>query len=276
MATRAALKLVDYVVTEAGFGADLGAEKFVDIKCRKAGLRPAAAVLVATVRALKFHGGVEVKDVGQENVAAVEKGAANLERHVAERARPLRAALRRRDQSSRRGHRRGSARADRAYQAPRRQGDPWRATSRRAAAARMEVAHEVVRLCEAAESLQVRLRGGRARCGRRCAPSPHASTAPPTSAPRARCARRSSSCRMQATGTTRCAWRRPSIPSPPIRRCAARLSGHTVNVREVRLAAGAQFVVMICGDIMTMPGLPRVPSANAIDVDANGKVVGLF
>src|SRR5580693_507285 len=75
MATRAALKLADYVVTEAGFGADLGAEKFVDIKCRKAGLRPAAAVLVATVRALKFHGGVDVKDVGKENIAAVEKGA---------------------------------------------------------------------------------------------------------------------------------------------------------------------------------------------------------
>ena len=82
MATRAALKLADYVVTEAGFGADLGAEKFVDIKCRKAGLTPAAAVIVATVRALKFHGGVEVAAVGQENVAAVEAGVANLERHI--------------------------------------------------------------------------------------------------------------------------------------------------------------------------------------------------
>ena len=83
IATRAALKLADYVVTEAGFGADLGAEKFIDIKCRKAGLKPAAAVLVATARALKFHGGVDVAEVGQENLAALEKGLANLDRHVA-------------------------------------------------------------------------------------------------------------------------------------------------------------------------------------------------
>ena len=82
MATQAALKLADYVVTEAGFGADLGAEKFVDIKCRKAGLTPSCAVIVATVRALKYHGGVEVADVGKENLAALEKGLVNLERHI--------------------------------------------------------------------------------------------------------------------------------------------------------------------------------------------------
>src|ERR1700692_187905 len=82
MATRAALKLADYVVTEAGFGADLGAEKFVDIKCRKAGLQPAAAVIVTTVRALKYHGGVEVAGLGHENLAALEKGIVNLERHI--------------------------------------------------------------------------------------------------------------------------------------------------------------------------------------------------
>src|SRR5499427_7167215 len=82
IATRSALKLADYVITEAGFGADLGAEKFVDIKCRKAGLRPSAAVLVATVRALKYHGGVEVADLKQENLQALEKGVVNLERHI--------------------------------------------------------------------------------------------------------------------------------------------------------------------------------------------------
>ena len=81
---------------------------------------------------------------------------------------------------------------------------------------------------------------------------------------------------MRATVTTRCASPRPSIPSPPIRALRGAPSGHVVNIREVRLAAGAQFVVMICGDIMTMPGLPRVPSANTIDVDDSGKVVGLF
>src|SRR4051794_39894880 len=82
IATRTALKLADYVVTEAGFGADLGAEKFVDIKCRKAGLAPSAAVLVATVRALKYHGGVPVGDVGRENLAALQAGLVNLERHI--------------------------------------------------------------------------------------------------------------------------------------------------------------------------------------------------
>ena len=82
MATQAALKLADYVVTEAGFGADLGAEKFVDIKCRKAGLTPSCAVIVATIRALKYHGGVDVADVGKENLAALEKGLVNLERHI--------------------------------------------------------------------------------------------------------------------------------------------------------------------------------------------------
>ncbi len=82
IATQTALKLGDYVVTEAGFGADLGAEKFIDIKCRKAGLRPDAVVLVATMRALKYHGGVDVKDLGKENLEALDKGIANLERHV--------------------------------------------------------------------------------------------------------------------------------------------------------------------------------------------------
>jgi formate--tetrahydrofolate ligase len=82
MATRTALKLADYVVTEAGFGADLGAEKFVNIKCRKAGLKPSAAVIVATVRAIKYHGGVEVPDLGKENLAALQKGIANLDRHI--------------------------------------------------------------------------------------------------------------------------------------------------------------------------------------------------
>jgi formate--tetrahydrofolate ligase len=82
LATATALKLADYVVTEAGFGADLGAEKFIDIKCRKSGLRPDAVVIVATVRALKYHGGADLKEINQENLAALEKGIANLERHV--------------------------------------------------------------------------------------------------------------------------------------------------------------------------------------------------
>ena len=113
------------------------------------------------------------------------------------------------------------------------------------------------------------------RCGTRCWRWPRASTAPPTSARRRRCARRSNACRPRATATCRSAWPRRSTASPPTRRCAARPAGHTVNVREVRLAAGAEFVVMVCGDIMTMPGLPKVPSAERIDLDDDGRIVGL-
>ena len=104
MATRTALKLADYVVTEAGFGADLGAEKFVDIKCRKAHLKPSAAVIVATVRALKYHGGVEVSQLGHENLAALEKGAANLGRHIDNVRAAVRSALRRCHQPACGGH----------------------------------------------------------------------------------------------------------------------------------------------------------------------------
>ena len=122
LATQTALKLADYVVTEAGFGADLGAEKFIDIKCRKAGLRPAAAVIVATIRALKYHGGADLRDVNKENLAALEKGIANLERHVDQCAQPLRPALRRGDQSLQLRHRG----RDRAAEI-----EAWRTTARR-------------------------------------------------------------------------------------------------------------------------------------------------
>ena len=130
MATQAALKLADYVVTEAGFGADLGAEKFVDIKCRKAGLTPSAAVIVATVRALKYHGGVEVADVGKENLAALEKGLVNLERHIHNVRNQYGLELRGRDQPSRRGHRRRGRADAGAALAPRRE-DHRRAALRR-------------------------------------------------------------------------------------------------------------------------------------------------
>ena len=136
IATRAALKLADYVVTEAGFGADLGAEKFVDIKCRKAGLTPSAAVIVATVRALKYHGGVELADLKTENLAALREGRRQPRAPRRQRTQPLRAVVRGRHQPPQRGHRARDQAADRA---PRRQGRARRGrlrTSRKAVAAR--------------------------------------------------------------------------------------------------------------------------------------------
>ena len=274
MATRAALKLADYVVTEAGFGADLGAEKFVDIKCRKAGLTPAAAVIVATVRALKYHGGVEVAAVGQENVAAVEAGVANLERHI-ENVRerygiPCVVAINHRAEDTgaevravveRTGHLGAKVILARHF-----------AQGGRGA---VDVAHEVVRLCESPGNFKF----------------VYEESAPLWEKMRAIATRVYGAADISATSSVRAqikqlqdsgygnypvcvAKTQYSFSTDPSLRGAP--SGHIVNVREVRLAAGAQFVVMICGDIMTMPGLPRVPSANSIDVDANGKIVGLF
>lgn len=274
IATRAALKLTEYVVTEAGFGADLGAEKFVDIKCRKAGLRPAAAVIVATVRALKFHGGVEIGAVGTENVDAVKLGVANLERHI-ENVR------------DRYGigcvvainHRAEDTDAE------------FRAVVERTAhlgvkvllarhfaqggRGAVEVAHEVVRLCDAPNNFKFVYEESATLWDKMTAIATRIYGASDISASTKV---RAQIKRLQDEGYGHypvcVAKTQYSFSTDPALRGAP--SGHLVNIREVRLAAGAQFVVMICGDIMTMPGLPRVPSANAIDVDENGKVVGLF
>ena len=274
IATRAALKLTEYVVTEAGFGADLGAEKFVDIKCRKAGLRPAAAVIVATVRALKFHGGVEIGAVGTENVDAVKLGVANLERHI-ENVR------------DRYGigcvvainHRAEDTDAE------------FRAVVERTAhlgvkvllarhfaqggRGAVEVAHEVVRLCDAPNNFKFVYEESATLWDKMTAIATRIYGASDISASTKV---RAQIKRLQDEGYGHypvcVAKTQYSFSTDPALRGAP--SGHLVNIREVRLAAGAQFVVMICGDIMTMLGLPRVPSANAIDVDENGKVVGLF
>jgi formate--tetrahydrofolate ligase len=274
MATRAALKLVDYVVTEAGFGADLGAEKFVDIKCRKAGLRPSAAVLVATVRALKFHGGVDVKDVGRENVAAVEKGTANLERHV-ENVRdryglPCVVAINHRAEDT-------DAEVRTLIERTKHLGVKVILARHYAQGGRgaVEIANEVVRLCEQPNHFKFVYEESATLWEKMRAIATGVYGAADISATNAV---RAQIQQLQDAGYGHypvcVAKTQYSFSTDPTLRGAP--CGHTVNIREVRLAAGAQFVVMICGDVMTMPGLPRVPSANAIDVDANGKVVGLF
>lgn len=274
LATDTALHLADYVVTEAGFGSDLGAEKFVDILCRSTGLRPSAAVIVATVRAMKYHGGVEVADLATEDVAALRRGTVNLRRHIeivhGVLGLPVVVAI---------NHRAEDTDAEVA------------ALQEEAAAAGVtavvarhfaeggrgaeDLAREVVRLCdEPAEptltypddaSLWDKMRAIATRIY-------GASDVTASSAVRAQIRR------LQEEGyggyPVCVAKTQYSFSTDPRLRGAP--TGHVVDIREVRLAAGARFVVMICGDIMTMPGLPAVPAANTIDVTDDRRIVGLF
>ena len=274
IATKSALKLADYVVTEAGFGADLGAEKFVDIKCRKSGLRPDAVVIVATIRALKYHGGVDLKEVNKENLAALEKGIANLERHVNNVRNhyglPCVVSINRFNFDT-------AAEVDLLkkkmahHEAPVILATHWSDGGKGAA----EVARTVVQLIEKTptnfkyvyeeglplwekvKAIATKIYGA----------------AEVTADAKVRNLIK----KLQADGYGHypvcVAKTQYSFSTDPQLRAAP--SGHVINVREVRLAAGAEFIVMVCGDIMTMPGLPKVPSAEKIDL-VDGKVVGLF
>ncbi|MEM9708040.1 MAG: formate--tetrahydrofolate ligase [Pseudomonadota bacterium] len=274
IATKTALKLADYVVTEAGFGADLGAEKFMNIKCRKAGLAPDCVVLVATVRAMKMNGGVAKADLGAENVAAVEKGAANLGRHIANLKSfgvPVVVAI---------NHFVSDTDAEiaavEAYVAE--QGSEailckhWAKGSEGTEAL-------ATRVAEIADKGEAQF-------------SPLYSDALPLfekiEAVAKRIYRADEVIADQKIRDQLRAWEEAGYATLPV--CMAKTqysfssdpglrgapTGHTLPIREVRLAAGAGFVVVICGEIMTMPGLPRVPAAESIGLDETGDVVGLF
>jgi len=273
MATRTALRLADYVVTEAGFGADLGAEKFIDIKCRKTGLRPALAVVVATVRALKYHGGVDLKALGAQDLGAVERGMANLERHLHNLREvfdlPCVVSI---------NHFAGDTEAEHALIRQRlsvlgvaaHTARHWAEGGRGA----IELARDVVRHAQPgaplrfayddADTLWEKLRLLATR-------TYGASGVSASSAVRAQIER------LQSTGYGHLpvcvAKTQYSFSTDASLRGAP--SGHVLDVREVRLAAGAEFVVMVCGDIMTMPGLPKLPAAERIDLDDQGQIIGL-
>ena len=274
MATRTALKLADYVVTEAGFGADLGGEKFVDIKCRKAGLKPSAAVIVATIRALKFHGGIEVPELGKENLAALEKGLVNLERHIENVTKlyglPCVVSINSRAEDTE---------AETKLLIERMSTHGVKVIHARhyaeGSAGAVDVAKEVVRLCEQPNNFKFVYEESTPLWDKMKAIATkiyHASDITADSKVRAQIKQ------LQEAGYGHypvcVAKTQYSFSTDPKLRGAP--SHHVVNVREVRLAAGAEFVVMICGDIMSMPGLPKVPAANTIDIDASGKIVGLF
>ena len=274
IATTSALKLADYVVTEAGFGADLGAEKFFDIKCRKTGLRPDAAVVVATVRALKMHGGVAREALREENVEAVERGFANLARHLANLRQfgvPAVVSVNRftadTERELERLQRLCAGEGVKAVIA-----DHWA----RGGEGAVELARAVVDL---AESGQAQLR------------FLYPDEMPLLDKIRTIAQRLYGAADIEADKSVcdqLAQFEEQGYGHFPV--CVAKTqysfstdpnlkgapSGHTVTVREVRLSAGAEFVVAICGEILTMPGLPRVPAANTITLTPDGLVTGLF
>ena len=274
MATKAALKLADYVVTEAGFGADLGAQKFLDIKCRKTGLAPSAIVLVATIRALKMNGGVGKNDLGAENIDAVKKGTVNLRRHIENLGNygvPVIVALNHFITDT-------DAEVDAVNESIADLGVKAIKCSHWAEGSNgtVELAQKVVEVAEQDEadfkllypddmSLWNKLETIAKKIYR-------ASEVTADSKVQAQFKQ------LEEQGFGHLpicvAKTQYSFSTDPNLRGAPK--GHSLNVRELRLSAGAEFVVAVCGDIMTMPGLPSVPAANKIYIDNQGQIEGLF
>lgn len=276
IATRLALKLGDYAVTEAGFGADLGAEKFLDIKCRLAGLKPSAVVIVATVRALKMHGGVKKEELGKENVSALEKGLANLMRHVHNIKEtyklPCAVAINKFPADT-------AAEISLVEQSCEKAGvkavlsDVWK----NGGAGGEELAREVVRLCEEEsnddfsfaytleESIEEKINdivkkiyGGKG-----------AVFAPAAKKQAEKLASLGFGNLPVCVAKTQYGFSdNPALVGAP--------KDFTVTVKNIKVSAGAGFIVALTGDIMTMPGLPKVPAAENIGVDENGRITGLF
>ncbi len=274
IATTTAAKLADYVVTEAGFGADLGAEKFIDIKCRKSGLKPSAVVLVATVRALKYHGGVAVKDLGAENLAALEKGMVNLEKHLknirTHYGLPCVVAINHRTEDT-------AAevalleKACAAYGAKVVVAKHWA----QGGAGAVDLAHVVVDLCEQANDFHFVYDEQASLWNKAETIAQKIYGAQGISAD-AKIRGQIDKLQEQGYGHYPVCIAKTQYSFSTDPKLLGAPEGHTMNIREVRLAAGAEFIVMVCGDVMTMPGLPKVPSAHAIDVDEQGQIVGLF
>ena len=275
IATRTALKLADYVVTEAGFGADLGAEKFVDIKCRKSGLRPSAVVIVATIRALKYHGGIDLKELNTEDLAALEKGMANLDRHVKNvrdvYGLPCVVSINRFNADTPAELELLKSKMG-VLNVPVVLATHWADGS----AGATDVARAVVEVIDRGQNnFKFVYEDSASLWDKITAIATKVYGAAEVSADSKV---RGQIKKLQEAGYGHypvcVAKTQYSFSTDASLRNAP--SGHTVNIREVRLAAGAEFIVMVCGDIMTMPGLPKVPSSERIDLDDEGKVVGLF
>ena len=273
-ATQAALKLADYVITEAGFGADLGAEKFFDIKCRKAGLEPSAVVLVATIRALKYHGGVDKDQLNSENLKALEKGMVNLERHFNNMQNnfglPCIICINHfvNDTDAEVELLKSKAESMGAKVVTSKHWADGGAGAEDLAKTVVEIVdshsgkHKYVyedndSLWEKIEAVATKIYGA------------SGITAPPNVRAQIDKLNEDYGSYPVCIAKTQMSFSAdPSVRGAP--------SGHTVAITEARLASGAGFIVVIAGNMMTMPGLPKVPAAEKIDVDSNGKIVGLF
>jgi formate--tetrahydrofolate ligase len=274
IATTTALKLADYVVTEAGFGADLGAEKFFDIKCRKAGLDPAAAVVVTTVRALKMHGGVARDQLLQENVAAVESGFANLARHLrnlAEFGVPAVVSVNRfsNDTEAELGRLKELC-AGLGVEAV--IADHWARGGEGAA----DLARAVVGLVESGKSKFRVLYPDEMPLWEKIRTIARRLYGASDVEADKRIKDQLADFEKQGFGHFPVCIAKTQFSFTTDANVKGAPSDHVLTVREVRLSAGAEFVVAICGDIMTMPGLPRVPAANNIEVSDDGRITGLF
>jgi len=274
IATKAALKLGDYVVTEAGFGADLGAEKFFDIKCRKAGLKPDCVVIVATIRALKMHGGVAKDALKKEDLQAVETGFANLERHVGNVNKygvPVIVSINR-----------FSSDTEAEMALLRRLcanigvdcvlADHWA----EGGAGAVELAKTVVRTIDTKPSGFHPLYADDMKLwdkARTIAQEIYGAT--DITADKS-VKDRFAELEKEGFGTFPICVAKTQYSFSTNADAKGAPSGFTIPIREVRLSAGAEFVVVICGDIMTMPGLPKVPAANSIELAADGRIAGLF
>ena len=276
LATKTALKLADYVTTEAGFGADLGAEKFLDIKCRLTGLRPSAVVLVATIRALKYSGGAELADVNTENVEALIKGCANLDRHVANirthYGLPVVVGVNRFKSDTK-------AEIDALIAHMAQQGVEAVMAEHFAkggAKGAKQLAEVVVRAVEGNPNPQLKFVYEDSdplwtKLEKIAKKIYHASEVTASSAVRSKI----KSFEKDGYGhfPVCVAKTQYSFSTDPKLRGAP--SGHVFNVRDVYISAGAGFMVALSGDIMTMPGLPKVPAADHIDIDQHGNIIGL-
>jgi formate--tetrahydrofolate ligase len=274
VATKTALKLADYVVTEAGFGADLGAEKFFDIKCRKSGLKPDAVVLVATTKALKMHGGIKKEELGSENVDAVKSGCKNLERHIKNIRKfgvPVIVGINDYVSDTENEHK---AIIDFCINmgVACKLSSHWEKGGEGAA----DLAKEVAKLADSGISEFKTLYDNQMSLWDKT--EYIAQNIYGASEIIADKKVRNQFKKLEDDGFGNypicMAKTQYSFSTDPLLMGAP--SGHDVPIKEVRLSAGAEFVVVVCGDIMTMPGLPRIPAAENIDVDENGLIQGLF
>jgi formate--tetrahydrofolate ligase len=273
IATTSAMKLADYVVTEAGFGADLGAEKFIDIKCRKSGLRPSACVLVATIRALKYHGGADLKTITEENLPALEAGMVNLERHVKNIRDvynlPVVVSI---------NNFTSDTEAEVALLRKKVEAlgvkivlaTHWADGGAGAA----DLAHAVVELCEEPNKMAFVYQDEASLWEKINSVATKVYGASEVSAD-AKIRNKLKELQEAGYGSFPICIAKTQYSFSTDAALRGAPTGHILNIREVRLSAGAQFIVIVCGEIMTMPGLPKIPSSERIDY-IDGKVVGLF